>query len=301
MDASRVAFGKISIQLEPCDLNTLLREVFQEQEPHARKAGVLMFGHNMECSCIVNVDRMRLRQIMDNLLSNAIKFTPAGGSVNLALTVKDDSVMVSIRDTGIGFDSAFAQRLFEPFVQHEREGDHFSGGLGLGLAIAARLVSLQSGTLSAASAGIGCGALFTLTLPFAPRFSTVGLEGGPIKRFSPTSVLVVDDDKDVADGTAELLRLHGVTVRVAYDGPSAVKSALEAIPDVVLCDLRLPGGMDGFAVARACRADSRLRNIRLVAASGYSSAEDHANARAAGFDSLAVKPLTEEALRRLTH
>jgi CheY-like chemotaxis protein len=93
--------------------------------------------------------------------------------------------------------------------------------------------------------------------------------------------------------------LHGADVRVAYDGLSAIKNALEAVPDVILCDLGLPGGMDGFAVARACRAEESLRNVRLVAASGYSSSEDHAKATTAGFDFLMIKPLTEESLRKL--
>jgi CheY-like chemotaxis protein len=109
----------------------------------------------------------------------------------------------------------------------------------------------------------------------------------------------VEDNTDLAEGLAELLRMQGVQVRVAYDGTSAVKSALEAVPDIILCDLGLPGGMDGFAVARACRAEASLRNVRLVAASGYSAAEDHVNATAAGFDSLLTKPLTEESLRKL--
>ena len=80
---------------------------------------------------------------------------------------------------------------------------------------------------------------------------------------------------------------------------SALKSALDAVPDIILCDLGLPGGMDGFAVARACRAEASLRKVRLVAASGYSSSEDHANAITAGFDSLMIKPLTEESLHKL--
>jgi CheY-like chemotaxis protein len=112
-------------------------------------------------------------------------------------------------------------------------------------------------------------------------------------------VLLVEDNRDVADGIAELLRLHGVSVRVVHDGASALKSALDAVPDLILCDLGLPGGMDGLAVVRACRAENALREVRLVATSGYSSAEDHANAATAGFDSLVIKPVTEEALRRL--
>jgi len=302
LDASRIAFGKVSILLEPFDLRSLLRDATEQHEPQARAAGLRLCCHNTEDPCIVSADRIRLRQIVDNLLSNAIKFTPAGGSVDVTLTVKHDSATVLVRDTGIGFDNTFAAKLFEPFVQHEQGRARTASGLGLGLAIAARLASLHNGSLTATSAGVGYGALFTLTIPVAAQYYKIPLDAGSEKQFSrTTTVLLVEDDRDVADGIAELLRLHGVTVRVAYDGSSAIRSALDAVPDLILCDLGLPGGMDGFALARAFRANSLLRNVRLVAASGYSSPDDHANAIAAGFDSLAVKPLTEETLRRLIH
>jgi signal transduction histidine kinase len=299
LDASRIAFGKISVHLEPFDLRAFLKDVIDEQEPHARQAGLQFFSKITEDTCHVNADRIRLRQIVDNLLSNAIKFTPAGGSVSLTLAIENDTAVVSVRDSGIGFETALSERLFEPFVQQEQGRDRAAGGLGLGLAIAARLAILQNGSLTASSGGIGRGALFTLTIPVVPRLNDRPFNGGPVEQLSPKSVLLVEDNQDLADGFAELLRLHGVHTRVAYDGPSAMKSALETVPDIILCDLGLPGGMDGFAVARACRAEASLRKVRLVAASGYSSSEDHANAISAGFDSLMIKPLTEESLRKL--
>jgi signal transduction histidine kinase/CheY-like chemotaxis protein len=298
LDASRIAFGKVSVQFESLELRAFLRDVLDEQEPPARQAGLQLTARIPEINCFVNADRMRLRQIIDNLLSNAIKFTAAGGSVELTLAVENEAAIVSVRDTGIGFDSAFSEKLFEPFVQQEQGRDRAAGGLGLGLAIAARLASLQNGSLTASSAGIGCGALFTLRIPVAARVVDSPNNGGAIEQLSPKSVLLVEDNKDLADGLAELLRLHGVQVRVAYDGPSAIESALAAVPDIILCDLGLPG-MDGYAIARACRAEASLRKVRLVAASGYSSSEDHANAATAGFDSLLTKPLTEESLRKL--
>jgi signal transduction histidine kinase len=300
LDASRIAFGKVSVQLEPFDLRGLLADAIDEQESHARQSGLQLTAKIDEHPpCIVNGDRVRLRQIVDNLLSNAIKFTPAGGSVEMTLAIDNKSAIVSLRDTGIGFESSFAEKLFEPFIQHEQGRDRSAGGLGLGLAIAARLARLQGGSLAAQSPGIGQGALFTLSMPIAPRLEATPVDSATVEEFSPRSVLLVEDNKDLADGIAELLRLHGVFVRVACDGRSAIKSALESAPDIILCDLGLPGGMDGFAVARACRAETSLRHVRLVAASGYSSAEDHANAAAAGFDSLLIKPLTEESLRIL--
>jgi signal transduction histidine kinase/CheY-like chemotaxis protein len=300
LDASRIAFGKVSVQFESLDLRAFLSDALDEQGPHARQAGLQLMSKITEDSCYVNADRMRLRQVVDNLLSNAIKFTAAGGSVELTLAIENDAAVVSVRDTGIGFDSAFSEKLFEPFVQQEQGRDRSTGGLGLGLAIAARLATLQNGSLTASSPGIGRGALFTLRIPIATRLTDNPINGGPVEQLSPKSVLLVEDNKDLADGLAELLKLLGVHVRVAYDGPSAIKSALEAVPDVILCDLGLPG-MDGFAIARACRAEVSLRKVRLVAASGYSSSEDRAKASKAGFDSLMTKPLTEESLRKLIH
>src|ERR1700722_11410569 len=299
LDASRIAFGKIAVHVEPLDLRAFLKDVIDEQAPHARQAGLQFVSNITEDACNVDADRIRLRQIVDNLLSNAIKFTPAGGSVTLTLATENDSAVVSVRDSGIGFETALFERLFEPFVQQEQGRDRAAGGLGLGLAIAARLASFQNASLTASSDGIGRGALFTLTIPIVPQLDDRSFNGGPVGRLGLKSVLLVEDNKDLADGFAELLRLHGVYARVAYDGPSAIKSALEAVPDVILCDLGLPGGMDGFAVARACRAEASLRKVRLVAASGYSSSEDHANAITAGFDSLMIKPLTEESLHKL--
>jgi len=299
LDASRIAFGKVSVQFESLDLRAFLRDALDEQEPHARQAGLQLIAQITEDTCFVNADRMRLRQVVDNLLSNAIKFTAAGGCVELTLAIANDAAVISVRDTGIGFESAFSEKLFEPFVQQEQGRDRSAGGLGLGLAIAARLTALQNGSLTASSPGIGRGALFILTIPVAPRLNERLRNEYPLGRLGAKSVLLVEDNKDLADGFAELLRLHGAYVRVAYDGPSAIKNALDSAPDIILCDLGLPGGMDGFAVARACRAEASLRNVRLVAASGYSSSEDHANAVTAGFDSLLIKPLTEESLHRL--
>ena len=112
-------------------------------------------------------DRVRLRQILDNLLANAIKFTPAGGTVELSLVQEAGHAVVTVRDSGVGFDEEFADKLFEPFAQEEEQEPGRVGGLGLGLAIASRLAKLQGASLSAASAGVNRGATFTLRIPVA--------------------------------------------------------------------------------------------------------------------------------------
>jgi signal transduction histidine kinase len=114
LDASLIAFGKVSVQLEVFDLRGLLTDALEEHTQHARQAGLHLIHRMSNDPCIVSADRVRLRQIIDNLLSNAIKFTPAGGSVELSLAPAKESAVISIRDTGIGFESTFAETLFEP-------------------------------------------------------------------------------------------------------------------------------------------------------------------------------------------
>jgi signal transduction histidine kinase len=140
-----------------------------EQQRQAQQAGLHMVAQFAGKSCFVKADRVRLRQIVDNLLSNAMKFTPAGGTVQLSFVEEAGYAVVTVRDSGVGFDEQFAGKLFEPFTQEEQEPHRRLGGLGLGLAIASRLAQLQGGSLSAASAGGNEGALFTLRIPVADR------------------------------------------------------------------------------------------------------------------------------------
>jgi len=165
-DASRTALGKVSIRLERVALPELLTDVLNEQQPRAQQAGLHVIAQFADKPCFVMADRVRLRQILDNLLANAIKFTPASGTIELSLTQQAGDAVVTVRDSGVGFDEQFADKLFEPFTQEERGPDR-RGGLGLGLAIASRLAKLQGASLSAASAGVDEGAMFTLRLSVA--------------------------------------------------------------------------------------------------------------------------------------
>jgi signal transduction histidine kinase len=299
LDASRIAFGKVAVQLEPFELQSVLTDAIEGQWPQARQAGLQLTMDITESACIVNADRMRLRQIVDNLLSNAIKFTPAGGSVKLTLAKQNDTAVMLLQDSGIGFDGLFAETLFEPFAQLESGRERASGGLGLGLAIASRLATLLGGSLTATSPGVGLGASFILTLPVVAALKKGPIEASTPARLVAKNILLIEDNHDLAESMAELLRLQGASVRIAHDGPSAMRSAREVIPELILCDLELVGEMDGYAIARSCRADALLKDVPLIAISGYSSADRRNDASSAGFRSFLVKPLTEAALRAL--
>jgi signal transduction histidine kinase len=169
LDVSRIALGKVSVQVEPIEVQGLLSDILEEQRARIAQAGLKLDVHIDPSSCSANADRVRLRQIVDNLFSNAIKFTPAGGTIHLSFLKQGAFASIIVRDTGIGFSEQFASKLFEPFAQEDPAHDRPGGGLGLGLTIASRLAKLQGGTLSAASAGLNQGATFTLKIPLAKR------------------------------------------------------------------------------------------------------------------------------------
>lgn len=299
LDASRIALGSVSVELEHVAVTTLLVEVLEEQRPKLEERALRAFTRFTPESCVVRADRVRLRQILDNLLSNAIKFTPGGGFVEIGCVPERGNASITVKDSGVGFEKTFGDRMFEPFVQHEQGRDRSSGGLGLGLAIASRLAALQGGSLSAVSEGHNRGAIFTLRIPLADPSVATGQSVVRTPQQSRKSILLVEDNEDAANSLAEVLKLMGCTVKIARDGVTAVKIAREVIPDLILCDIGLPGRVDGFAVGRACRAEACLRAARLVALSGYSSQADHADAKAAGFEQLMTKPLSSAELSEI--
>jgi CheY-like chemotaxis protein len=141
------------------------------------------------------------------------------------------------------------------------------------------------------------GATFTVRLPLAPATAKAQPDSpanAPDQKTPNRSVLVVDDNRDAAESLALLVESFGHSTQVAYDGPSAIEKAQQVRPDVVLCDIGLPG-MTGYEVARKLR--SVLTDIRLVAVSGYTGPEESAQATAAGFDGYITKPPDVEALK----
>jgi PAS domain S-box-containing protein len=206
---------------------------------------------------------------------------------------------LSVRDTGIGIEPEMLPRVFDTFAQADRSLDRSRGGLGLGLALVKGLVELHGGGVRAESAGLGHGANFVVWLPIVPEPAASPNVSTPAPVPSgPIRVLIVEDNRAAADTLRELLKLSGCTVEVAYSGPAALTAAREFHPEVVLCDLGLPG-MDGFQVAKALRQDPATASARLIAVTGYGQEEDRRRAREAGFELHLTKPIRFAELQRL--
>jgi two-component system CheB/CheR fusion protein len=210
-----------------------------------------------------------------------------------------EEVAVRIRDTGIGIAPEMLPRLWDLFMQADRTLDRAQGGLGIGLTVTRRLVELHGARIEAQSQGLGQGAEFVVTLPALPtmeeRRPTAPAESIPQRT---ARVLVVEDNADTAESLTMLLELLGHRVRAAYDGVAALDAARANVPDVMLVDIGLPG-MDGYEVARRVRRDPDLKQVVLVALTGYGREEDKQEAMAAGFDYHLVKPVNPDALHGL--
>jgi CheY-like chemotaxis protein len=189
--------------------------------------------------------------------------------------------------------------VFDTFTQADRTLDRTHGGLGLGLALVKGLVELHGGSVRADSAGPGGGSRFTLSLPLSPASTSVAPAPAPRPTPSgPLRILVVEDNRDAADTLRDLLELFGCRVAVAYSGPAGVETARQFQPEVVFCDLGLPG-LDGYQVAGELRRHPDLAHARLIAISGYGQEEDLRRSREAGFDLHLIKPVDIAEVQRL--
>jgi PAS domain S-box-containing protein len=297
LDVSRITRGKIRIRRERVDLGALVATLLDDHRPIFAAAGLRLEGALAARPVWVEGDAARLAQMLENLLQNARKFTDRGGSVTVAVELAPDgrAVAVRVRDDGIGMDPAAVEGMFEAFAQGDATLAHSRGGLGLGLTLVRTLAELHGGSVSGASEGPGRGSEFVLRLPLAAPPAEVAPAPGaaPVAR---RRVLVVDDNQDAADMFAELLRLEGHEVRIAGDGRAALEEARRFQPEVAFCDIGLPGGLDGYALARALRAEPGLEHVLLVAMTGYATDDDRRRSRDAGFDVHLAKPARIEAL-----
>jgi CheY-like chemotaxis protein len=251
----------------------------------------------------LDADPVRLAQVFSNLLNNAAKYTEPGGKIWLNTNRHGDQVIVSVCDTGIGIAPDKIPKVFNLFAQVDATTGRAQGGLGIGLALARRLVEMHGGRIDARSGGSGEGSEFRVHLPLAKEqeFKRVS----DPHRLTPAAdsssghrVMVVDDNRDAAESLGMLLRLRGFHVHVAHDGPSALKALPSFHPSVILLDLGMPG-MDGYEVAEQVRRRPDAGDVVLIALTGWGHAEFRQRSRDTGFAHHLVKPVELDALLSL--
>jgi PAS domain S-box-containing protein len=291
LDTTRIARNKIELRPEILELNELVCRTVEDYRAQFENAGVRLEVHPLREPTLVRGDGARLAQVVGNLLQNAAKFTWPGGStsVTVRLSPDDQHVAVHVSDTGEGIPPDMLDHLFEPFAQADRTLDRSKGGLGLGLALVKSIVELHGGEVRAHSAGPDRGAEFTVFLPLVGPAAIAPEQDFGVRSAKRRKILIVEDNTDAADTLKEVLELQGQEVEVAYSGPEALEKARRFCPDIVFCDIGLPG-MDGYEVARALRSEAKFSDTLLVALTGYALPDDLERAAEAGFDRHLTKP-----------
>ena len=249
----------------------------------------------------VLADPARVDQVVANVLSNAIKFTPRDGRISIKLSQSAASVVLSIKDSGIGIEPSIAARIFDRFFQADSSATRTFGGLGLGLAIAKRLMELHRGSIAAESSGTGCGTTFTMTFPLAasslsqdkpPEIMAAGSLRG-------VRILVVEDRVDARELMTALLQPRGASVTAVSTVPEALTQWRQSQWDMVIADIGLPG-QNGYELIRQIRSlEARSSaHVAAVALTAYAQPKDRDKALSAGFDLHLTKPFEADAFLR---
>jgi signal transduction histidine kinase/CheY-like chemotaxis protein len=303
LDVSRIARGRVELKRARVNLAEVVARAIEMASPLIELRRLDMQVHVPHDGLDIDGDALRLAQAVSNLLSNAAKYTEPGGLITIAAERTADDVVLTVRDTGIGIAPELLPRIFDLFVQGGQNLDRSQGGLGLGLGIVRGLIGMHGGTVSAHSDGLGRGSEFVIRLPGS---TAPGSEAGDPPPAGPVHasaadgagdcrVLVVDDNEDAAEMMRTALTVRGYQVRVAHDGPGALRTAIGFQPHVALLDIGLPV-MDGYELAGRLRQLPGLDRLYLIAVTGYGQDADRRRSRAAGFDRHLVKPLDLEVL-----
>jgi signal transduction histidine kinase/DNA-binding response OmpR family regulator len=297
LDVARIKQGKLELKLERIPLASAIEEAIEASMPAVQHGGHTLCTRLTEDVLFVDADRTRLAQVIGNLLNNASKYTPNGGQIELSVRRDGESVLIEVKDNGLGVPSNCLDDVFQMFNQVDQSLDRAQGGLGIGLALVRTLVEMHGGKVQAESAGLNRGSTFTVRLPLAPSERA---ELAPFSERAPTvrqndRILVVDDNTDAADLLALMLDQAGYETTAVTDGPTAIEAAQRLTPQIVILDIGLPG-MSGYEVAALLRKDARLAETSLIALTGWGTPEDKRKALAAGFDVHLTKPVAAEDL-----
>ena len=298
-DVSRITREKLVLHKELINLAEVIRAAVESSRPIIDQRQHELTVTVSQEPIYVEADRVRLTQVFMNLLNNSAKYTPNPGHIWLNVEQAGDTVVVRVKDTGIGIAPENLPHVFELFYQVDRSFTRAEGGLGLGLTLVHRLVEMHGGKVEVRSDGVSRGSEFIVHLPveLAPLQDQIepsdNIYAQPVSRCR--RILVADDFPQSAAILARLLRQDGNEVQVAQDGIQAIEAAAEFRPDVAVLDIAMPK-LDGFDVARMIREQPWGKRIFLIALSGWGQQLDRQRTKDAGFDAHLTKPAKYETL-----
>ncbi len=300
VDATRAAQGQISLVRERVTVESIVQAAVARSHERITAGGHVLEIDTTDDALEVRGDPGRLAQALANILDNAAKFSPEPSTIRVQVRQVARTAHIAVSDRGRGMSADFLPHVFELFAQEDQSLGRTLGGLGVGLSLARRIAQLHGGDVEAFSEGSGQGSEVILWLPLADDaarpHASPPVAAKPLRE--SYRVLVVEDNADARESLRLSMELWGNEVRTAADGPAAIELCQSWRPDIVLCDLGLPG-MDGLSLARKLRASLAGQDVMLAAVTGYDGGDEQARAHAAGFDAFLVKPLDADSLSRL--
>ncbi len=302
LDVSRITRGSFLLKKEYVDAKSLMEAAVEAVQPAIDSRQHTLRVEYPPEPMWLEVDPVRIAQVINNLLTNAAKYTRPGGVIELGTRLEGHALAIFVRDNGAGLAPEMIPKIFNMFTQVESDLGRSEGGLGIGLALAKGLIELHGGRIEARSAGLGQGSEFCIILPKtlmvgAPAKQPSTSDGGA-SRVVGRRILVADDNRDGAETMSLLLSLAGHEVHVAHTGTEAFELANRVRPDVGVLDIGMPD-LNGYEVAQRIRHEAWGENITLIAVTGWGQTDDKRRALAAGFNNHLTKPVDPDQLEGL--
>jgi len=322
LDLAKIEAGKLELQPAPVSIHWLCESSLTFVKQLAIKKKVQLQSKIQPSLDEIEVDELRIRQLLINLLTNAVKFTPSGGCITLDIqqesspenpAVSTDWLCISVIDTGIGIAQDDVDKLFQAFVQIDSNLNRQHTGTGLGLALVKQIAKLHGGSVSIRSE-VGKGSCFTVRLPYINtqnnptvpgHLSGVGdvseVRQSPVFSIGQTSggsprILLAEDNPANISTVSSYLESRGYQLLLAQNGYDAIDLATTQNPDLILMDIQMPE-LDGLAATRQIRANPTLADIPIIALTALAMPGDREKCLDAGADEYLAKPVR---LRKLT-
>ncbi len=301
LDVSRITRGKLELRKTRVQLGEIVRSAVESAQPLIDKERHELRVNIPEEPLYLNGDRHRLAQVLSNLLNNAARYTPEKGAIDLTAQRQGNTVLLTVRDNGIGIRPEMREHIFDMFTQADYHHGRAKSGLGIGLTLVKTLVEMHGGTVEVHSEGINCGSEFRVRLPLVSEQNGAVVQSldkpNEVDK-APRRVLVVDDNDEAARTLMDLLEMSGHEVRMANDGEQAIQVAAEFRPEIILMDLGMPK-LNGYDAARAIRRQAWGKDILMVALTGWGQVAARQRTKDAGFDHHLVKPPEPDEIERL--
>ncbi len=273
LEIERLESGRIEFEFAELNLEEVLQNTVQSLKVTAEQKG-LELRTEIASGLRVRGDRDRLVQVFLNLLSNAIKYTPAG-TVELKAYREDDTVVVAVRDTGIGLSESDLQKLFQKFFRSENPYVRKASGTGLGLSITKAIVERHNGTITVTSQ-LGQGSTFTVRLP-------------ALARAERPLVLVIEDELAIARLIATYIEKMGYRAVMAHSAREGFAQAVRLHPDLITLDVLMPD-LDGFALIQQLKKHPSTAHIPVIF---LSIVQDRQQGLRLGASAFLTKPIDE--------